>query len=177
MTVYSLDGIRPITPENDDYWIAPDANVIGKVTIGEGVGIWFNASIRGDNEMISIGAKTNIQESSVLHTDMRFPLTIGEICTIGHGAIVHGCTIGNNVLIGMGATILNGAKIGENCLIGAGALVTEGKEFGPNQLIVGSPAKAVRTLDDKAIQALRKSAEHYYQNMKRFKSGLKALAE
>ncbi|MCO6186173.1 gamma carbonic anhydrase family protein [Rhizobium sp. L1K21] len=177
MALYELDGIRPETPENENYWVAPDANVIGKVIIGDDVGIWFGVTIRGDNEAITLGKGTNVQEGTIMHTDPSFPIAIGEGCTIGHGAIIHGCTIGDYSLIGMGATVLNGAKIGKNCLVGANALVTEGKEFPDNSLIVGAPAKAVRTLDDGAVAGLKMSASHYVANWKRFKTGLKKVAD
>ncbi|MCY1240471.1 Protein YrdA [compost metagenome] len=155
--------------------MAPDANIIGQVEIGEDVGIWFGVTLRGDNEPIRLGARTNIQENVVIHVDPGFPVTIGEGCTIGHGAIIHGCTIGDNSLIGMGATVLNGAKIGRNCLVGANALVTEGKEFPDNSLIVGAPAKAIRTLDDAAVEGLKRSAAHYVKNWRRYASDLTRL--
>ncbi len=173
--LYEIDGMKPETPGEDNYWVAPDANVIGQVNIGENVGIWFGATLRGDNEPISLGKNTNIQEATIIHTDPGFPVSIGEGCTIGHRAIIHGCTIGDNSLIGMGATVLNGAKIGRNCLVGANALVTEGKEFPDNSLIVGSPAKAIRTLDEKSAAGLALSAKHYVENWKRFKKGLKPV--
>ena len=175
MPVYSLDGAAPQFDDEDTVWIAPDAQLMGNIHFGRDVGIWFGAVLRGDNEQITIGAGTNVQELTVMHTDPGFPLTVGEGCTIGHRAILHGCTIGDNSLIGMGAIVLNGARIGKNCLVGAGALVTEGKEFPDNSLIVGSPAKAVRQLDDAAIERLRWSAQHYVDNAKRFKAGLKPL--
>ena len=175
MPLYALDDAAPTLPAGDRCFIAPDANVIGKVILGEDVGIWFGATLRGDNEPITVGARSNIQEGVVVHTDPGKPATIGEGCTIGHGAIVHGCTIGDNSLVGMGATVLNGAVIGKNCLVGAGALVTEGKVFPDNSLIVGSPAKAIRTLDEAAVEGLRRSAESYVQNARRFKAGLKPI--
>src|SRR6478736_3732470 len=168
MPVYALDDRRPELPAPVAFWIAPDANVIGKVRLGVGVGIWFGSVLRGDNELIDIGEGTNIQEGSMLHTDMGFPLTVGRDCTVGHHAILHGCTVGECSLIGMGATVLNGAKIGSFCLVGANALVTEGKEFPDYSLIVGSPAKAVRTLDQAAAETLRRSAQNYVANWKRF---------
>lgn len=174
MPLYSLKDITPIVP-NAFHWVAPNACVIGNVTIGEDVGIWFGVVIRGDNEAIIIGAQSNIQENSVLHTDPGCPIHIGEGCTIGHKAMLHGCTIGNNSLIGMSATILNGAKIGNNCLIGAGALVPEGKVIPDNSLVVGMPGKVIRTLDEAAIQKLSASAKHYVQNAKRFANDLKLL--
>ena len=159
-------------PADGRYWIAPTATVIGKVTLGEGVGIWFGAVLRGDGEAITVGADSNLQEHVVVHTDPGYPATIGIGCTIGHRAIIHGCTIGNNVLIGMGAIILNGAVIGDNSLVGAGALVTEGKVIPPGSLVIGSPAKVARQLDDEAIERLRKSAAHYAANWRRFAKGL-----
>jgi carbonic anhydrase/acetyltransferase-like protein (isoleucine patch superfamily) len=175
MTLYRFADYTPKTPDNGDYWVAPDANVIGWVTIGAGVGIWFGVTIRGDNEPIIIGDGTNIQENTIMHTDIGFPLSIGENCTIGHKAMLHGCEIGNNSLIGMGATILNGAKIGANCLIGAGALVTEGKVIPDGSLVMGTPGKVVRQLDQAAIDKLELSARHYQDNMRRFKSDLEIL--
>lgn len=173
MTLYSLDGIAPDIAE--DSWIAPDANVIGKIVVEAGASIWFGSTLRGDNEVILVGEGSNIQENSVLHTDMGFPLTIGKGCTIGHKAMLHGCTIGDNSLIGMGATVLNGAKIGKNCLIGANALITEGKEIPDGSLVMGAPGKVVRQLDEAAIEGLRKSAIGYQNNMRRFRAGLKTL--
>ena len=175
MPLYSLDDETPTLPADDRYWLAPDANVIGKVTLGEDVGIWFGATLRGDNERITVGARSNIQEGVTVHTDPGRPVTIGEGCTIGHSAIIHGCTIGDNSLIGMGATVLNGAAIGSNCLVGANALVTEGKVFPDNSLIVGAPAKAVRTLDEAAVEGLKRSAESYVRNWQRFSKGLRRL--
>ena len=175
MTLYALDGIGPTLPAGF-FWVAHSAAVIGKVTIGVDVGIWFGAAVRGDNEPISIGAGSNIQDNAVLHTDMGFPLVIGRGCTIGHQAILHGCVIGQNTLIGMGATVLNGASIGRNCLIGANALVTEGKEIPDNSLVVGAPAKVIRQLDAAGEEMLRQSAAHYVANAKRFAAGL-AIAD
>lgn len=175
MPVYSLDGVTPHFEDADSAWIAPDAHVVGKVSLGREVGIWFGAVLRGDNERITIGDRSNVQEHTVMHTDMGFPLTVGEDCTIGHRAILHGCTIGNGTLIGMGAIVLNGAKIGNNCLVGAGALVTEGKVFPDNSLIVGSPARAVRELDAAAAERVKMSAMGYVGNAKRFRAGLAAV--
>lgn len=175
MPIYALDDEAPELPEEGRFWIAPGAHVIGRVRLGVDVGIWFGAVLRGDNELIDIGAGTNIQENAMLHTDMGAPMSIGAGCTIGHHAILHGCTIGDNSLIGMGATVLNHAQIGANCLVGANALVTEGKVFPDNSLIVGAPAKAVRTLDPEAIERLRWSAAHYVENWRRYAHGLKAI--
>jgi carbonic anhydrase/acetyltransferase-like protein (isoleucine patch superfamily) len=172
--IYALDGIAP---ELDaDCWVAPDANVIGQVSLGAGVSVWFGATLRGDNEPIVVGAGTNLQENVVCHTDMGFPLTIGENVTIGHKAMLHGCTIGDGSLIGMGATVLNGAKIGKGCLIGAGALVTEGKEIPDGALVMGAPGKVVRMLDDTAKAALLASAAHYQANARRFRTGLNLVS-
>ncbi len=175
MTLYTLDDHTPVLPEDGDFWVAPNATVIGKTVIQSGASIWFGSTLRGDNETIVVGAGSNIQENCVLHTDMGYPLTIGENCTIGHKAMLHGCTIGNQSLIGMGATILNGAKIGNNCLIGAGALVTEGKEIPDGSLVMGVPAKVVRQLDQQTIDGLLQSARGYQANMRRFRNGLIAI--
>jgi carbonic anhydrase/acetyltransferase-like protein (isoleucine patch superfamily) len=175
MPLYTLDDVSPTLPEAGRFWIAPDAHVIGRVRLGRDVGIWFGTVIRGDNEPIEIGEGTNIQEGCMLHTDPGAPMTIGAGCTVGHHAILHGCTIGENSLVGMGATVLNGARIGANCLVGAGALVTEGKEFPDNSLIVGAPAKAIRTLDEDAVQRLRRTAQHYVENWQRFANGLRRI--
>ncbi|MGB0159721.1 gamma carbonic anhydrase family protein [Thalassovita mediterranea] len=175
MTLYALDGLAPRLPEDGDFWIAPDANVIGNVVVESGASVWFGCTIRGDNEEIRIGAGSNVQENSVMHTDPGCPLTIGQNCTIGHKAMLHGCTIGDNSLIGMGATVLNGAKIGKNCLIGAGALITEGKEIPDGSLVMGAPGKVVRQLDEAAIAGLTRSAQHYQDNMRRFRAGLKPV--
>lgn len=171
--IYALDGFAPEIGRN--VWVAPDANVIGKIVLEDGANVWFGVTMRGDNEVIRIGAGSNVQENCVLHTDMGFPLTIGANCTIGHKAMLHGCTIGEGSLIGMGATILNGAKIGKGCLIGAGALVTEGKEIPDGSLVMGAPGKVVRTLDEAAQARLLKSAENYRTNAARFAAGLKAV--
>lgn len=171
MTLYALDGIAPeIDP--DTAWIAPTAVLIGRVVVKADAGIWFGVVARGDNEPIIIGVGSNVQENCVLHTDMGYPLTIGAGCTIGHKAMLHGCSIGDNTLIGMGATILNGARIGRDCLIGAGALVTEGKEIPDGSLVVGAPGKVIRALDTAAIEGLRRSAEGYVRNARRFAAGL-----
>jgi len=171
--IYALDGLAPeIDP---DAWVAPGAHVMGKVRLAAGTGIWFGATLRGDNEWIEVGEATNIQENCVLHTDMGYPLVIGANCTIGHKAMLHGCTIGAGTLIGMGATILNGARIGRGCLIGACALVTEGKDIPDGSLVMGSPGRVVRQMDDAARDKLLKSAEGYRANAARFRAGLQAL--
>ncbi|MDV6228844.1 gamma carbonic anhydrase family protein [Nitratireductor aquimarinus] len=175
MPIYALEGESPQFEDRDTNWIAPDASLIGRVRLGRNAGVWFGAVLRGDNELIDIGEDTNIQEHSVLHTDMGFPLVVGRGCTVGHRAILHGCRIGDNSLIGMGAVVLNGAEIGRNCLVGAGALVTENKKFPDNSLIVGSPAKVVRELDEEAVCGLRWSADHYVKNGQRFSAELKEV--
>ncbi len=175
MPLYAIEGAEPTFADRASNWIAPDANVIGNVRIGRDVSIWSGVTVRGDNEPIEIGEGTNVQESTVMHSDPGFPLTVGRGCTIGHRALLHGCTVGDNSLIGMGAIVLNGAQIGRNSLVGAGALVTEGKSFPDNSLIVGSPARVVRALDDEAVARLRASAEHYVKNGRRFAAGLKLL--
>ena len=159
MPQYELDGRRPTVPASA--WIAPSADLIADVVLGEDANVWFGAVVRADNTTITIGARSNVQESAMLHSDPGAPLTIGADCTIGHHAILHGCTIGAATLIGMGAIVLNRAVIGDECIVGAGALVTEGKTFPAGSLIVGSPARAVRQLDDAARAFLRVSAQHY----------------
>ncbi|WP_029356373.1 gamma carbonic anhydrase family protein [Bosea sp. 117] len=175
MAIYMLDGIEPDLPALGRYWVAPDASVIGKVTLGDEASVWFGSVLRGDNERITLGARVNIQELCMLHTDPGYPMTIGEDCTVGHKAILHGCIIGPNSLIGMGATVLNGARIGRNCLVGAGALVTEGKEFPDNSLIVGAPARVVRELDAEAVARIAATAGRYVRNWRRFADGLKKI--
>ena len=171
--IYALDGIRPQL--HADTWVAQDANLIGRVVLEAGASVWFGATLRGDNEEILVGAGSNVQENAVLHTDMGYPLTIGANCTIGHKAMLHGCTIEAGSLIGMGATLLNGAKIGAGSLVGACALVTEGKEIAPGSLVMGAPAKVVRELDAAAQARLLKSAEGYRANAARFAKGMVAV--
>ena len=173
MTLYALGDRYPML--DDDVWVAPGCYVIGDVSLGARVSVWFGSTLRGDNERITIDAGTNIQENAVLHTDMGYPLTIGAGCTIGHKAMLHGCTVGANSLIGMGATVLNGAVIGENCLIGAGALITEGKKIPDGSLVMGAPGKVVRALDEAAINELRLSALHYQQNAAKFACDMRLL--
>jgi len=173
MTLYALGDVRPNV--DADAWVAPDANVIGNVVLHAESSVWFCSTLRGDNEVIEVGRGSNVQENCVFHTDIGFPLVIGENCTIGHKAMLHGCSIGNNSLIGMGATVLNGAKIGKNCLIGAGALITENKVIPDGSLVMGAPGKVVRELDATAIQALTASAVHYAQNAARFRKDLRVL--
>jgi len=171
MPIHALDGITPrIDPEVG--WIAPSAVLVGDIVVGAEVGIWFGVVARGDIETITIGARSNIQDNCVLHTDRGHPLVIGENCTIGHAAVVHGCTIGDNTLIGMGATVLNGARIGRNCLIGANALITEGKEIPDNSMVVGAPGKVIRQIDAEGVRNLAASAERYVQNARRYAAGM-----
>jgi len=175
--IYDLDGHTPMIDPDGTVWVAPDANVIGKVVLESKSSVWFCATLRGDNEEIRVGAGSNIQENCVLHTDMGFPLSIGRNCTIGHKAMLHGCTIGDNSLIGMGATVLNGARIGRNCLIGAGALITEGKEIPDNSLVMGAPGKVVRQVDGEGEKMLEASALHYQENAARYAKGLTLLED
>src|SRR6476661_9152470 len=175
MPIYSLDGLAPELPADGRFWIAPDAHVIVNVQLGEDVGILFGATLRGDNERISIGAGSNIQEACVLHTDAGAPVTVGTGCTIGHKAILHGCTIGDNSLVGMGAIILNHARIGATCLVGAGALVTEGKTFPDNSLIVGTPARVIRSIDEKATAMIARGADIYVKRWQQYAKGLKRI--
>ena len=175
MPLYALDGVRPELPGDGRYWIAPNAQVIGRVRLGVDASVWFGVVLRGDNEEIFIGPGSNVQDNSVIHTDPGFAVSIGENCTIGHRAILHGCAIGDNSLIGMGATLLNGARIGRNCLVGANALVTEGKSFPDNSLIVGSPAKLMRELEPDAAAQLAGSAARYVANWRRYVKGLAEL--
>ncbi|PWE33056.1 gamma carbonic anhydrase family protein [Maritimibacter sp. 55A14] len=170
MTIYALDGIEPKL--GADAWVAPDANIIGNVVLEDAASVWFGSTLRGDNEQITLGRGSNIQENCVLHTDMGYPLVIGADCTIGHKVMLHGCTIGENSLIGMGAIVLNGARIGRNCLIGAGTLITEGKEFPDGSLVMGTPGKVVRSLDEAAIAGLRAAAAHYRENAERYRAGM-----
>lgn len=177
MPVFQLGTKTPRFADPARIWVAPNASVIGDVSLGCDASVWFSAVIRGDNEPIVIGAGTNIQDGAVLHSDPGMPCTIGDFCTIGHAAIVHGCTIGDGSLIGMGATILNDARIGNGCLVGANALVTEGKRFPDNSLIVGAPAKAVKVLDAAAVSALRAAAENYIAKSRKYSEGLTVLSE
>lgn len=173
MTLYALGEHRPSL--HVDTWVAPDANLIGQVVLEEAASVWFGTNIRADHEEIRVGAGSNVQENCVFHVDAGFPLTIGTGCTIGHKVMLHGCTIGDNSLIGMGATVLNGAQIGQNCLIGAGALITENKVIPDGSLVMGAPGKVVRQLDDAAIAGLRASALHYQENMRKFRSELREI--
>lgn len=171
--IYALDGIAPEIDETA--WVAETAVLIGRIVVEAQASVWFGVVARGDNEEIRIGAGSNLQENTVLHTDMGYPLTIGANCTIGHKAMLHGCTIGEGTLIGMGAMVMNGAKIGRGCLIGAGALVTEGKEIPDGSLVMGAPGKVIRQLDAEAQARLIRSAEGYQKNAARYAKGLQLL--
>lgn len=176
MTVYSLGDRRPSLPSDGDFWIAPDANVIGDVRIGRKCSIWFSATLRGDSEPIVIGAGSNVQDGTVIHTDPGFPCLIGANVTIGHKAMLHGCTIKDNALVGMGATILNGAVIGTNCLIGAGTLVPEGKEIPDGSLVFGMPGKIVRQVEERHAEMIRAAAEHYQRRQREYRTGLDVMS-
>ncbi len=171
--LYTLDGVSPTLAGG--VWIAPNASVIGDVHLDEHANIWFGVVIRCDNERIIIGKDTNIQDNSVLHSDPGMPLSIGKGVTVGHKAMLHGCTVGDNSLIGIGATVLNGAVIGKNCIVGAHALITEGKVIPDNSLVVGSPGRVMKTLGDAQVQMLKMSALHYVENARRFRDGLEKI--
>ncbi len=175
MPLYEIDGQRPQLPEDGSAWVAPSADVIGRAVLGREASVWFGAVIRADNTPITLGDRSNVQEGAMLHSDPGAPLTIGADCTVGHHAILHGCTLGDRVLVGMGAAVLNRATIGDDCLIGAGALVTEGKAFPAGSLIVGVPAKAVRTLSQEQIAGLKASAAGYVARAAAFRAGLRRV--
>ena len=175
MPIYELDGQGPEFPGEGRYWVAENATLIGRVRLKRDASVWFGAVLRGDNEWIELGERSQIQDNATLHTDPGFPIVIGSNCVIGHNVILHGCTIGDNSLVGMGAIMLNGAKIGQNCLVGAGAVVTEGKVFPDNSLIVGAPARVVRTLDEKAAAMIRGGADIYVQRSQQYAKGLKRI--
>ena len=171
MAIYELDGQAPRRAESA--WVADNAQVIGNVELGEDSSVWFGVTVRGDTETITIGPGSNVQDGSVLHADVGFPLHIGAQVTVGHQVMLHGCHIGDGSLIGIGAIVLNGAKIGKNCLVGAGALVTEGKAFPDGSMIFGSPARVVKALSPEQMDGLRQSAQHYIDNARRYRQGLK----
>ena len=173
MAIYELDGTAPRVAASA--WVADSAQVMGNVVLGEDSSVWFGTVIRGDTETITIGRGSNIQDASVLHADIGKPLVVGENVTVGHQVMLHGCTIGDESLIGIGAILLNGARIGKNCLVGAGSLVTEGKEFPDGSMIMGSPAKVVRQLSPEQIAGFKMSAQHYIENARRFKVGLRRI--
>ncbi len=176
MPVYALGDIRPTLPLEGQYWIAPNAQVMGRVELKTDASVWWGAVLRGDNDPIVIGERSNVQDGSVLHTDEGTPLTIGADVTIGHMVMLHGCTIGDGSLIGIGSVVLNGARIGNNCLVGANTLITEGKEFPDNSMIVGSPGRVIRTLSPEQAAMIAHGAAHYVENWKRYARDLKLLA-
>jgi carbonic anhydrase/acetyltransferase-like protein (isoleucine patch superfamily) len=176
MNVYSLGGVGPTVPSDGEYWIAPNAVVMGNVIVKKNASIWFGAVLRGDNDAIVVGENSNVQDNSVLHTDTGSPLTIGSNVTVGHLVMLHGCTIGDGSLIGIGSIILNGARIGRNCLIGANSLITEGREIPDNAMVMGSPGKVVRELTSEQVSGLAMAAASYVRNWKRYRAGLAAVA-
>ena len=176
MPIFSLDGEHVQLPDGDEYWIAPTASVMGKVRLEKNASVWFGAVLRGDNELITIGENSNVQDNSVLHTDMGAPLTLGKNVTVGHQAMLHGCTVGDNSLIGIGATVLNHAVIGKNCIIGAHALISERKEIPDNSLVIGAPGRVAKELDASSAEMLQLSADSYVKNWQRFKAGLERQA-
>jgi len=172
MSVYNLGNVTPLLPDGDEYWIAPNAAVMGRVILHKNASVWFGATLRGDNDPIILGEGSNVQDGSVLHTDTGSPLTIGKNVTVGHMVMLHGCTIGDNTLVGIGSVILNGAKIGKNCLIGANCLITEGKEIPDNSLVMGAPGKVVRELSAEQAARMSFGARHYVENWKRYRRDL-----
>ena len=172
MSVYNLGSATVLLPNDDEYWIAPSASVIGAVILKRNASVWWGATLRGDNDPITIGENSNVQDGSVLHTDAGSPLTIGANCTIGHLVMLHGCEIGDNSLVGIGSVILNGCRIGKNCLIGANVLITEDKEIPDNSLVMGSPGKVVREVSDAQARMLKAGATHYVENWKRYRRDL-----
>jgi carbonic anhydrase/acetyltransferase-like protein (isoleucine patch superfamily) len=177
MAIYALDDWRPELPPEGEYWIAPNASLIGRVRLLRGASVWFGAVLRGDNEWITVGERTNVQDLAILHTDPGIPLNLGADVTIGHGVVLHGAIVGDNTVIGMGATLLNRAKIGKNCIVGAHALIPEGKEFPDNSLIVGVPGKVVRSIPDEETGMLTMNAQIYFDRWHRFRGELRELAE
>jgi carbonic anhydrase/acetyltransferase-like protein (isoleucine patch superfamily) len=175
MAIFELDGEAPEVPPDGRYWIADSATVIGRVRLKTDASVWFGSVLRGDNEWIEIGERSQIQDNATLHTDPGFPLSIGDNCVIGHNVVLHGCTIAPNSLVGMGAIVLNGARIGRNCLVGAGAVVTEGKAFEDNSLILGAPARAIRALDEDSAQAIARAADIYVRRWQQYANGLRRI--
>ncbi|THD79442.1 MAG: gamma carbonic anhydrase family protein [Phenylobacterium sp.] len=175
MGVYNLGNVTPELPNDDEYWIAPSAAVIGRVVLKKNASIWFGATLRGDNDPIVVGENSNVQDGSVLHTDSGSPLTIGANVTVGHMVMLHGCTIGDNTLVGIGSIVLNGARIGKNCLIGANCLITEGKEIPDNSLVMGAPGKVVREISPEQAAMLASGAMHYVENWKRYRRELSGI--
>jgi carbonic anhydrase/acetyltransferase-like protein (isoleucine patch superfamily) len=174
MAVYNLGNVTPELPNDDEYWIAPNAAVIGRVVLKKNASVWWGATLRGDNDPIVVGENSNVQDGSVLHTDTGSPLTLGANVTVGHMVMLHGCEIGDNTLVGIGSIVLNGAKIGKNCLIGAGCLITEGKQIPDNSLVMGAPGKVVREISPEQARMLAGGALHYVENWKRYRREMKA---
>ncbi len=175
MAIYELNGQAPDLPASGNYFIAETATVIGKVRLLEGASVWFGAVLRGDNEWIEIGENSNVQDNATCHSDLGFPLTVGKNCTIGHNVVLHGCTLEAGALVGMGAIVMNGARIGRSSIVGAGAVITEGKQFAEHSLIIGAPARVVRTLDAAQVAGMASAAKFYVANGPRYKSGLKRI--
>src|SRR5438270_4998914 len=175
MTIYSLGDARLEFPEDGEFWIAPNASVIGKVRLKRNASVWFGAVLRGDNEWIEIGENSNVQDNCTCHTDLGFPLTIGKNCTVGHNVILHGCTLEDGALVGMGSIVMNGARIGRGSIVGAGAVITEGKQFPENSLIIGAPARVIRTLEPAQVAHMGSAAQFYVGNGPRFKNGLNKI--
>ena len=175
MATYELNGQAPDLPASGNYFIAETATVIGKVRLREGASVWFGAVLRGDNEWIEIGENSNVQDNATCHSDLGFPLTVGKNCTIGHNVVLHGCTLEDRALVGMGAIVMNGARIGRSSIVGAGAVITEGKEFAEHSLIIGAPARVMRTLDPAQVAAMGSAAKFYVGNGPRYKNGLKRI--
>jgi carbonic anhydrase/acetyltransferase-like protein (isoleucine patch superfamily) len=175
MAIYQLDDECPELPADQRYWVAESASVIGRVRLKTDASVWFGCVLRGDNAWIELGERSQIQDNSTLHTDPGFPITIGADCVIGHSVVLHGCSVADNSLIGMGAIVLNGAKIGRYCLVGAGALITEGKEFPDHSLIVGAPARVIRTLGEPEAQKIAAAADGYVKRWQRYAAGLKRI--
>lgn len=175
MAIYELDGQAPDLPKSGNYFIADTATVIGKVRLLEGASVWFGAVLRGDNEWIEVGEGSNVQDNATCHTDLGFPLVIGKNCTVGHNVILHGCTLEDNALVGMGSIVMNGAKIGRGSIVGAGSVVTEGKTFAEHSLIIGAPARVIRTLEPAQVTAMGSAAKFYVANGARYKNGLKKI--
>jgi carbonic anhydrase/acetyltransferase-like protein (isoleucine patch superfamily) len=175
MPIYELDGQAPEFPGDRQYWVAETATLIGRVRLKREASVWYGAVLRGDNEWIELGERSQVQDNATLHTDPGFPMVIGSNCVIGHNVILHGCIVGDDSLIGMGAILLNGVRIGKNSLVGAGSVVTEGKAFPDNSLIVGAPARAIRTVDEKMSAMIREGADIYVQRWQRYAKGLKRI--
>ena len=175
MAIYELNGQAPDLPASGNYFIAETATVIGKVRLLEGASVWFGAVLRGDNEWIEIGENSNVQDNATCHTDLGFPLSVGKNCTIGHNVVLHGCTLEDGALVGMGAIVMNGARIGRSSIVGAGAVITEGKQFAEHSMIIGAPARLIRALDPAQVAGMGSAAKFYVGNRLRYKNGLKRI--